>query len=173
MPGKHAPASPRSFYVSAGKAAGAALGAVVLMVIAVLFLTSRGGTHPTGSPAIDTSHPTSSVETPSTGRTPTSTPTATPSLLPPASVSVHVQNGTAHSGLGKRTADTITAAGYKVAKVDNAPSHLAKSTIFYKPGARQEALAFQRAFPHFRVLKESASETTILRVVIGGDYPSS
>ena len=76
-------------------------------------------------------------------------------------------------GIGAAISKALKAAGYKVAKVDNAPSHLAKSTIFYKPGARQEALAFQRAFPHFRVLKESASETTILRVVIGGDYPSS
>jgi len=175
MPGKHAPASPRSFYISAGKAAGAALGAVGLMVVAVVFLTSRGGTHPTGSPAIDTSNPSPGTRTPATGRTrsPTPSPTPTASVLPPGSVTVHVQNGTAHKGLAKKTADRIAAAGYRIGKVDNAPAKVDKSTIFYKPGSRGEALAFQRTFPQFGVLKESAAEATVLRVVIGADYPTS
>jgi len=156
--------------MSAGKAIGGAIGAVALMVAAVLMLLSRGGTHPTGSPAIDTSRPTAATSRSSPRPTPTlSSPPS--SVLPAASVTVHVQNGTSRAGLGHKTADKIIAAGYRVAKVDNATTHLEKSTIFYRPGSRSEALEFQKAFPAFGVLKESNSENTILRVVIGSDYP--
>jgi LytR cell envelope-related transcriptional attenuator len=176
MPGKHAPDSPRSFYVSLGRALGAALGAVGLMVAAVLVLLSRGGgagSEQAGSPVIS---PRASVSTstPRSTRSPTlsPSPTASPTVLAPRQVTVHVQNGTSHQGLASKTADKIRAKGYKVTAVDNAPAHLAKSTIFYRPGREAEALAFQRAFPQFTVLKETTgAQDAFLLVVLGGDYP--
>lgn len=176
MPGKHAPASPQSFYVSLGKAVGASAGAVALMVAAVLILLGRGGSHPTGSPAIDTSHPTVSAQPstrPSVRPTHTSSPSPGPSIMAVSDVTVHVQNGTKRSGLAKKTADQIKAQGYNVVRVDNAPA-FAKSTIFYATGHRAEALAFQKSFPDFTVLRERDNPGgEILRAVIGADWPQS
>ena len=172
MPGKHAPASPRSFYTSVGKALGAAVGAVGLMVAAVLILLSRGGgIKEAGSPAIESPSPTVSTKhpTPRPSLTPTPSPTAT--ILAVADVTVHVQNGTSRTGLAARTADKIRAQGYKVVRVDN-DGTLAKSTIFYSAGHRAEALAFRRAFKDFTVLRERDNPGgEILRVVVGSDYP--
>jgi len=174
MPGKHAPDSPRSFYVSLGKAVGASAGAVALMVAAVLILLGRGGSHPTGSPAIDTTRPSASTTTtprPRATRTPSPSPNATPSVMAVSDVTVHVQNGTNRSGLARKTADQIKAQGYKVVRVDNAPA-LAKSTIYYATGHRAEALAFQKAFPDFTVLRQRDNPGgELLRAVIGADWP--
>jgi len=176
MPGKHAPDSPRSYYVSLARAIGAAIGAIGLMVAAVLVLLSRGGgSEQAGSPAIT---PRASVSTrapssrPAVSPSPSPTPSSTPSTLAPSRVTVHVQNGTSRTGLASRTADKIRAKGYHVVQVDNLPTHLPKSTIFYRPGSQDEALAFQQAFPAFTVLKQaSAGQTELLRVVVGSDYP--
>jgi LytR cell envelope-related transcriptional attenuator len=176
MPGKHAPASPRSYYVSLARALGAALGAVALMVIAVVILLSRGGDKdPAASPAISP-RATASTKSPSPrpSASPTVSPTATSSsaTLAPSKVTVNVQNGTARSGLAKDTAAKIREKGYQVTQVNNAGSSFSKSTIFYRKGAKDEALAFQRTFPEFTVIKEATgSQTALLRVVIGADYP--
>lgn len=176
MPGKHAPASPRSYYVSLARALGAALGAVALMVVAVVILLSRGGdTDQAGSPAI-TPRASASTKSPSPrpSASPTVSPTATssPTTLPPSKVTVNVQNGTARTGLAKSTAAKIEKEGYNVGQVNNAGTSFSKSTIFYRKGAKDEALAFQRTFPEFTVLKEATgSQTAMLRVVVGADYP--
>src|SRR5438093_2585558 len=165
MPGKHAPASPRSYYVSLARALGAALGAVGLMVVAVVVLLSRGGgSDEAGSPAIT---PRSSMTTSSSPRpraTPTVTPTGTtaPSTLAPTKVTVHVQNGTQRRRLAADTATKIRDKGYRVTRVDNAGTAFAKSTIFYRPGSRDEALAFQNSFPEFTVLKAATGTQTAM-----------
>jgi hypothetical protein len=176
MPGKHAPASPRSYYVSLARALGAALGAVVLMVVAVVVLLSRGGgTDQAGSPAIT---PAPTVSTKSSSPRPTVTPSVAPtgttgqSTLAPAKVTIHVQNGTNRKGLAAQTAAKIRDKGYRVTKVDNTGGAFSKSTIFYNKGAKDEALAFQEMFPEFTVLKEATgTQAEILRVVVGSDYP--
>jgi len=174
MPGKHAPVSPRSYYVSLARALGAALGAVGLMVVAVIVLLSRGGgTDQAGSPAI-TPRATVSTSNASPHSTPSPTPTTSSTAPAAAQVTVHVQNGTARSGLAAATAEKIRAKGYNVVKVDNfsgAPRP-AKSTIFYGRGAKDVALAFQAAFPEFTVVQEeTGTERAMLRVVVGSDYP--
>jgi hypothetical protein len=172
MPGKHAPASPRSYYVSLARALGAALGAVGLMVAAVLVLLGRGdGTDQNASPAISPRASASRSVSPTPSVSPSPTSTASPTTLAPSRVTVHVQNGTARTGLAARTADAIRAKGYDVGPVNNAP-RFAKSTIFYRSGGRDEALAFQEAFPEFTVVRAATgTQTTLLRVVIGADYP--
>jgi hypothetical protein len=171
MPGKHAPASPRSFYVSAGKALGAALGAVALMVVAVLVLLGRDDGKGVGSPAIQTSRPSTKVPSPHPS-TASPTPKATPTLLPASQTIVDVLNGTKRNGLARSTGKKITDAGYRLGKVGNAPTSYEKSTLFYLPGRRAEALAFQEAFPEFTVLKQARfSGGAILQAIIGADYP--
>jgi hypothetical protein len=101
----------------------------------------------------------------------TPTPASTPSVLPARSVSVQVLNGTARNGLARETANKIKAVGYRITGTGNAPRR-AKSTIFYKKGSRDEALALQEQFPEFTVVTESsATGGAMLRVVIGADYP--
>jgi len=176
MSGKHAPDSPRSYYVSLARALGAALGAVALMVIAVVVLLSRGGgTDQATSPAISP-RPGASTKSPSprptTTGTTSPTPTATASTLAPANVTVHVQNGTSRSRLAAQTATKIRDKGYQVTTVNNAGASFSKSTIFYRKGAKDEALAFQETFPEFTVLKEATgTQSAMLRVVVGADYP--
>jgi len=175
MPGKHAPASPRSFYLSFARALGAALGAVALMVIAVLVLLNRGDGKSNGSLPIVSSSPTRSTSPlPTVSPSPTASPRATTSVLPVNRVTVEVLNGTTQTGLARDTAEKIEAEGYDVVEVGNQRPPIAKSTIYYRPGRRAEALAFQEAFPEFTVLRElkTLPSGTILRVVMGADYPS-
>jgi LytR cell envelope-related transcriptional attenuator len=175
MPGKHAPASSRSFYMSLARALGAALGAVALMVIAVVVFLNRGDNKSEGSLPI-VSSPSTRATSPSPAPTPTPTvsPSSSPKVLPPNQVKVAVLNGTTRPGLAKDTAKKIEDEGYEIVTVGNQRPTIAKSTIFYRPGRRKEALAFQEAFPEFTVLKEATLPSgTTLRVVIGGDYPSS
>ena len=177
MPGKHAPASSRSFFLSLARALGAALGAVALITIAIVVLLNRGDDRSSGSLPI-VSAPTTRATATSPSPTPSSpspTATATRSVLPANRVNVEVLNGTTQTGLAADTARKIEAEGYEVVNVDNQRPTIPKSTIFYRPGRRAEALAFQETFPEFTVLRESGSlpSATTLRVVIGGDYPTS
>jgi hypothetical protein len=161
MPGKHAPDSPRSYYTSLARALGAALGAIGLMVVAVVILLSRGGDDDkrAGSPAIQSPRAGASRSaSPRPSRSPTASPTASPtsSTLAKNKIVVDVLNSTNRPGLARRTMNEIAAAGYRAGRTGNA-ERLAKSTIFYRPGAREEALAFQKEFPDFTVVRESSS----------------
>ncbi len=176
MPGKHAPASPRSFLLSLARALGAALGAVALIVIAIVVLLTRGDGKSLGDPTVSSPTSRATVTSPSpTPSSPSPSPTATRSVLPANLVNVEVLNGTTRNGLARDTASKIEDEGYKIVKVDNQRPPIPKSTIFYRPGRRAEALAFQEAFPEFTVVRESESLAagTVLRVVIGGDYPTT
>lgn len=171
MPGKHAPASPRSFYVSVARALGAALGAVGLMVVAVLVLLSRDNDTKLGGPVVSSPPPSVSSRSPTPRPSVSATPSPRPAVLPATQVTVQVLNGTTRNGLARRVSKEITDEGYRVLNVGNA-SRLAKSTIFYREGSRDEALAFQTIFREFTVLQESTSTGgAMLRVVIGSDYP--
>jgi hypothetical protein len=172
MPGKHAPVSARTFYLSLGRSVGGALAAVGIMVALVLVVLDGGKNTEAGSPAIDTSPRSSPSPTPSATTTPSPTASATPTILTPARVTVAVLNGTNRSGLAQRTADRIKEAGYPVVTVGNNSAPEETSTIFYRPDAREEAVAFQKRFPEFTALKESTQlGNSILRAVIGADFP--
>lgn len=172
MPGKHAPASPRSFYMSLARAVAAALGAVALITIAIVVLLNRGDGKSESALPIVSNSPTRSTS-PSPTSSPTPTATATRRVLPANQVNVEVLNGTTTNGLARETAQKIEAEGYEIVTVGNARPTIAKSTVYYRPGRRAEALAFQEAFREFTVLRElrSLPSGTTLRVVIGGDYP--
>ncbi|HJR19218.1 MAG: LytR C-terminal domain-containing protein [Actinomycetota bacterium] len=170
MPGKHAPESPASFVLSLSRAVGGALAAVAVMTILVVALLNRGSAEPQGGgPTIESPN-----ASPTQSASPSASPTVSPSPQPlaPSKVTVLVLNGTARTGLAKATAEDIERAGYKLMGTPANAAATAKSTIFYRKGRRAEALAFQASFPDFTVLKEApASQETILRVVLGADWP--
>jgi len=171
MPGKHAPKSPRSFYLSLARAGAGVVGAIALVVVlAVVALGSRGTKAPVASST------TSPTPTPSVSSPPldSGTPSPTPTARAPSTINVAILNGTSRSGLASRTRPQIAAAGYKVVRIGNT-SNLAKSTVFYAPGYVLEAQALQQRFPAFTVIK--AADASIpaganLTLVLGADYPS-
>jgi hypothetical protein len=175
MPGKHAPDSSRSFVLSLARALGAALGAVALIVVAIVVLLNRGDDKSGALPIVSSPSRTPATSPSPTTSSPSPSPTATRSVLPANRVNVEVLNGTTRNGLARDTANKIEDEGYKIVKVDNQRPPIPKSTIYYRPGRRAEALAFQEAFPEFTVVRDSDSLAagTILRVVIGADYPTS
>ena len=171
MPGKHAPESPASFYLSVARAVGGAL--VVLGVVAVIAIAATGGggkkpaAQTTTPPPTVSTHPTVS-STPST----TVTPTATASNL--ARITVDVLNGTQRAGLATTLANKLKAEGYTVKKVGNQPSHQAQTTIYYRVGFKAAADALLAAHPELkRVAEGPASQAETLSVVIGDDYKAA
>ncbi|HEV2685306.1 MAG TPA: LytR C-terminal domain-containing protein, partial [Actinomycetota bacterium] len=173
VPGKHAPESPASFYLSVARAVGGAL--VVLGVVAAIAIaaTGGGGKKPTSQtstppPTIST-HPTVS-STPST----TVTPTATATVSNLASITVDVLNGTQRAGLATTLANKLKADGYTVKKVGNQTAHQALTTIYYRVGSKGAADALLAAHPELkRVAEAPSSQTVTLTVVIGDDYKAA
>lgn len=178
MPGKHAPTSSKSFYISLGASFAGALAALGL-VLALVFIALNAGSSKgdkAGSPAL--SPPPTTASTPSKSPTvkTSSSATAAPvaSVLPPSRVSLAVLNGTKRNGLASGFADDARRAGYPVLYSRNAPSEHAKSTVYYRQDAQDEAIAFQRRFPRFTViapLPANYDRTPLLSVVLGADYP--
>ena len=172
MPGKHAPESPTSFYLSVGRAVGGAL--VVLGVVAAIAIaaTGGGGKKPTGQastppPTVSTNATTSS--TPSSSVTP-SVP-ATSSL---ASITVDVLNGTQRPGLAKALSDKLRAEGYTIKKVATQTTHQSLTTIYYKAGNKAAADTMLANHPELkRVAQAPALQTETLTVVIGDDYKAA
>jgi hypothetical protein len=171
MPGKHAPQSSKSFLLSLAAAAGGALAALGLVIGVVLVAVNSGGDKApaAGNPVVSPS-PSSA---PSVSPTPTTVEQGIP-VLPPARVSLAVLNGTPRAGLAKKFKDRAAKEGYPVLRIGNAKP-TAKSTIFYRADARNEALQLQRTFGELTVLAEVPSDLAsdvLLTVVLGADYPA-
>lgn len=177
MPGKHAPGSPSSFYLSVARAvlgALAVLGAVVLLVVLVV---SRGGDDggPVATPTITRTN--TPRATPTATATATSTPTATaspsPTLRPRSKVTIVVLNATGRTGLARRVADELEKGGYNVVRVGNA-ERAAKTTIYYKSSAKADAEALLDRYPELgrtRSATASSAKDALLTIVLGADYP--
>lgn len=171
MPGKHAPESPASFYLSVARAVGGAL--VVLGVVAVIAIAATGGggkkpsAKTTTPPPTVSTHPTLS-STPST----TVTPTATASNL--ARITVDVLNGTQRAGLATALANKLKADGYTVKKVGNQAAHQTLTTIYYRVGFKAAAEAMLTSHPELkRFAPAPDAQTETLAVVIGDDYKAA
>lgn len=176
MPGKHAPASSKSFFLSLGAAVGGMLGALALVLALVLVALNAGGDNkrPVGSPAVSGSPTPTRTTSPSPTATATTTASPAQTLLPPSRVSLSVLNGTQRTGLAARFKSDAQKAGYPVTRTGNAPKPFAKSTIYYRPGAEEEALAFQKRFNQFTViaaLPAGYPSDVLLTVVLGADFP--
>jgi hypothetical protein len=175
VPGKHAPESPTSFYLSVARAVGGAL--VVLGIVAAIAVaaTGSGGKKPTSQgstpPPTVSTHPTISSTPSATAATPTPTATA-PS---PSSVTIDVLNGTARPGLATALANKLKSEGYTIRKVGNQTAHQTATTIYYKTGSKAAADALLAAHPELkRVAPASAAQSAVtLTIVIGDDYKAA
>jgi LytR cell envelope-related transcriptional attenuator len=170
VPGKHAPESPASFYLSVARAAAGAL--IVLGVVAVIAVaaTGSGGKKPntqgsTPPPTVSTS--------PSPTSTPSTTTTPTPTRSSAAKVTVNVFNGTARNGLARALADNLAKAGYVVKRVETYTPHQTNTAIYYQPGDKAEAQALLTAHPELKQILPATSATptnAILTIILGSDY---
>lgn len=181
MPGRHAPASSKSFLISLGTAIGGALVALAVVVgIAVVVLNAGSDAEDPGAIAT-TPSPSSPATQPPPSETATPTETASPSpsetaeASPVGETTLRVLNGTRRAGLARNMADRAKAEGYPGAKVGNAPPPVAKTTIYYRADSQDEAEEMRRRFPDLTEIAPAPSsfETDVmLTIVLGDDYPS-
>lgn len=170
MPGKHAPASPRSFILSVARTVVAVL--VVLGVVAGIAVAVLGNVNkkPVSAPTI---HP-SAHATPTTSATaPIASPSETPSLRAPAQLTIVVLNGTGRAGLAAKVQGQLEKAGFKIVRIGNhAPA--AKTAIFYQSSAKVDAGALLDRYPEFGTTKpadKTSAKDALLTIVLGSDYP--
>lgn len=181
MPGRHAPASSKSFLISLGTAIGGALAALAVVVgIAVVVLNAGSDAEEpnainTTPPPTTTTEPTPTVtDTATPTETATPTPTQTAEVTPVSETTLRVLNGTGRAGLAAGMADRAKAEGYPEAKVGNS-QRTAKSTIYYRADSQDEAEELRRRFPELtEIAPAPASFQTdvMLTIVLGDDYPS-
>lgn len=178
MPGKHAPASPRSFYLSVARAVTGALGVLALVVLIAMAAVRSGDDQPAA--ARQTQEPTTTA-TPTERRTssrPTATATATATasetarpLRSRARVSVLVLNGTNRAGLAARTRDKLLAAGYDDVEIGDTTDR-ARSIIYYRGAFRPEAARLRRDID-VEPVREAPGDLTgdaRLTLIIGNDF---
>lgn len=173
MPGKHAPKSGLSFYLSMGRATGGVFAAIALVVIITVVAFGGRDRMPKTSTA-PTTPATRSGGSPSATPATAPSPTPTPAVRSPSQITVAVLNGSGRTGIAHRTADQATAAGYQVKKVGNTDAAARVSTIYYRPGFQAAAKALQRRFPGFTQVKPAGSgvpSDVMITMVIGEDYP--
>jgi hypothetical protein len=140
--------------------------------------TAGGAAAPTattaGRPTTTTAAPTTSAPT-STTSAPTTTTAGTESTRSPvAGVTVQVLNGVFVTGLARRVATQVRAAGYQVVAANTALGSYSVSRIYYTDGHRADAEAFRDRFPVFRQIEPAPanlSREVALHVVIGRNYP--
>jgi LytR cell envelope-related transcriptional attenuator len=131
------------------------------------------------SPTTTTVAPTTTTRAPTTRAPTTTAPPTTkratgPTLRPAAGVSVQVLNGAWVTGLARRVADQVRAAGYDVVAARTALGSYSVSRIYYTGDHRADAEAFKDRFPAFSVIEPAPanlSRQVALHVVIGEDYP--
>ena len=139
--------------------------------------TASGATVTTASttkrPTTTVAAPTTTTSRPTTSG-PTTTAPATESTLRSASgVSVQVLNGVFVTGLARRVATRVRAAGYDVVAANTAFGNYSVSRIYYTGGHRADAEAFRDRFPDFQQIEPAPanlSRQVALHVVIGKNY---
>jgi hypothetical protein len=172
VPGKHAPESPASFYLSVARAAGGAL--VVLGIVVVIALAATGSNK--GTPQAKTTTKPRTTATVTHPPTTSATASPSPTARAPKDITVNVLNGTGRSGLAKRVAGTLTDDGYNVKTIGNAPQLQSATTVYYRPGHQAEARALLRQHPDLGKIAPATSSTptnAFITVILGNDYPTS
>ncbi len=165
MPGKHAPKSSASFFLSLGRWIGAGVVGIGVLVVVLLLLFGGDGEKP------------KVLASPTAHATPTTSVAASPTISarPHDQVTVAVFNATNRNGLARSIGEALTKEGYDVGRVDNA-SKTSKSTIYYKPEALADARALLAAHPEFgriQPIRPTQPKNFLLVIVIGSDYSAS
>ncbi len=172
MPGKHAPASPRSFYLSLTRSIGGALAALGLVaVIVVVAVSSRGEDGPPlADPTVTGAGSPSPTPTMSVEPTPEETPP--PPLVPRRRLEIEVLNGTGRTGLAAGVEERMREEGYRRIEIGNTAA-AERTTIFYRGSMRREARRLLRDFPEFGRIREARSGSpgeAEITVVLGDDH---
>jgi NAD(P)-dependent dehydrogenase (short-subunit alcohol dehydrogenase family) len=81
-----------------------------------------------------------------------------------------VLNGTATTGLGRRAADKLTAAGFQVVNVDNAARRYDKTTVFFKAGFEDVARQIASALGGATVEASPDNLSRDITAIVGADY---
>ncbi|MFL6240011.1 MAG: LCP family protein [Actinomycetes bacterium] len=103
---------------------------------------------------------------------PISAPASAPKVtVAPASIFVHVLNGTATNGLGRKAANDLVAVGFHISGTPTtAPGpHLATTVIRYGPSRLDSARTIAAAVPGAR-LQEDGSLGSSVQLVVGTNY---
>lgn len=169
MPGKHAPKSPVSFYLSLSRAGAGVLGAIAIVtMLAVVAFGGGGDKKPDPGPELSTApSPTVSASPPASA-----TPSPSPLARPRSQVRVSVLNANARAGLAGKVSRQVLALGWNVVNVGNASQLVQTSAIFYKPGFEAEARQLQKQFPGFTRVEPSPEKySASLTMLLGKDYP--
>ncbi len=179
MSGRHEPPSKRSFYLSLATSTLRFAIIVALIVGGVVVINSAfsepsGGTVSDGGGPIVTSSPTPS---PTPSKSPK--PTQSPQLV---DMPIAVRNGTAVSGLASQTAKQLeTKYGVQAIQVDDAPSPVAVTTIYYRSADSQDEAEYlaQKFFKQIepQVLKleggSGVDKDVEIAIYLGTDYANA
>jgi hypothetical protein len=111
---------------------------LVFLLVAVLFLSN--GFDGAGLASGGTGKGPGSSPSPSTTPTHTTPPATTPTIPPLAGVTVAIYNGTRTSGLAGNERQRLQADNWDVISIGDAPIPFTKTTIYYKAGAKTQAL---------------------------------
>lgn len=118
---------------------------------------------PTPSPS-----PSPPAPSPSTVPSPAASPSPSPAAK--GAAQIQVLNGTATTGLGRKAADKLTAAGFQVVNVDNAARRYDKTTVFFKPGFEDVARQVAGALGGAEVEASPDSLSRDVTAIVGADY---
>jgi LCP family protein required for cell wall assembly len=105
--------------------------------------------------------------------TPKPTASATPTVpltVAPSAITVNVENGTTRPGLAHKVAAKLTAKGYNVVTVGNAPTtNYLTSVVLYGPDKTQSSQTLHQSVPG-SVRRLDPTATTTLTLIVGADY---
>jgi len=103
--------------------------------------------------------------------TPSPTVSGPPLVTPPEKVRVQVLNGSPTAGEASRVAEALTAAGFQVVDVANAPRRdYARTTVLHDPAYNQSGRTLGAAVTGSTVKPDAALGGT-LQVIVGSDAP--
>lgn len=90
--------------------------------------------------------------------------------VPPSAITVNVMNGTSQNGLAHTVAEKLTALGYQIGQVGDAPSPSATTVVQYGPSRMQSSQTLAAAVNHGVPRHEDNSLGDSVTLVIGSDF---
>jgi len=137
--------------------------------------TAPGATSTTTAPTRTTGRPTTTTAPPTTRTTrpPQTTRTTQPPLKSGQGVTLQILNGTGELRLARDFKPLVRRYGYKIVNTGNTGANYPVSTVYYTDANRDDALAFQRRFPAFKIVQQAPanlSRDVELHAIIGANY---
>jgi hypothetical protein len=156
------------------------MGVVALPLLAVwgIWRLVRQPDQKAVAPTVQTQRSPSPTPAPSPAPSPTKAASPSPAPSPSPSPTgepkgqIQVLNGTGTTGLARRAADKLTAAGFEVVTVQNASNRYDATTIFFKPGFEEQAREVGRVLGTTKVepAPSSLQRDIPVTAVVGADY---